>query len=78
MKGNLGKGKGKGKTGKHGRGKNENQWKFEWSPGNFKMAELIAFFAAIAYPFVIQYFSAPFYGNYEVQRRYLCHQPQQN
>lgn len=40
-------------------------------PGNFKMAEVIAFFASIACPFVIQYFSAPFYGNNEVQRRYL-------
>ena len=67
-----------GKTGKHGRGKNENQWKFERNPGNFKMAEVIAFFTSIAYPFVIQYFSAPFYGNNEVQRRYLCHQPQYN
>ena len=68
-----------GKTGKHGRGKNENQWKFERNPWHFKMAEVIAFFTSIAYPFVIQYFSAPFYGNNEVQRRYhLFHQPQHN
>ena len=42
------------------------------------MAEVIASFASIAYPFVIQYFSAPFYCNNEVQLRYLCHQPQHN
>ena len=46
--------------------------------GISKWRRSLLFFASIAYPFVIQYFSAPFYGNNEVQRRYLCHQPQHN
>lgn len=41
-------------------GKHDNQFKLKRSSGKIKMAASIAFFPSIAYPFVIQYFLAPF------------------
>ena len=57
--------------------KHDNQLKLKRSSGKIKMAARIAFFPSIAYPFVIQYFLAPFCINNDLLQQYLSHQPKQ-